>query len=68
MTAHLNQLLANQKHADLIRSAEQARLAKSSRPSRSTPERGDRSARRVVGRRLRVLRTAVARLAGSPVR
>jgi hypothetical protein len=68
MTAQLNQLVVNQRHADLTRAAERARLAESARASGSTPERGDRSARRVHGRRFRILRTVVARLAGSPVR
>ena len=66
MTAHLNHLVADQKHADLTRSAERARLAHSARPGGSTPSRGGGSARRALGRRLRVVGTAMARLAGSP--
>jgi hypothetical protein len=49
MNSHLNYLVAQERASDLVRGAEQARLAKSHRESESTAGRRGRSNRALAG-------------------
>jgi hypothetical protein len=63
MTAHLNHLVAQERLADLARSAERHRLVQTVRPIGSRRSRGAWSPRLLAG--LGVVGSAIARRAGT---
>jgi hypothetical protein len=60
MNSHLNYLIVQQRHSELVRRAEQDRFAAEARAARSAPSRPRHIGRLVPTRRLNAARVATA--------
>lgn len=60
MNSHLNYLIVEQRHSELVRRAEQDRIAAEARAARSAPSGPRHIGRLVATRRLKAARVATA--------